>query len=53
MFKKILTAVFVLALALGMVVSPTHAATPVTYESSIQVRNLLAEQALFHSLFMT
>ena len=40
MFKKILTAVFVLALALGMVVSPTHAATPVTYESSIQVRNL-------------
>lgn len=40
MFKKLLAVLFVLTLALGVFATPTHAAIPITYESSIQVRNL-------------
>jgi len=40
MFKKFLAVLFVLALTFGIVATPAHAAVPVTYESSIQVRNL-------------
>lgn len=40
MFNKILAIIFVFALALGVVTTPAQAATPVGYESSIQVRNL-------------
>lgn len=40
MFKKFFAITFILALALGVAASPAHAAVPVTYESSIQVRNL-------------
>ena len=40
MFKKFLGVLFVLALTFGIVATPAHAAVPVTYESSIQVRNL-------------
>lgn len=40
MFKKFLAVLFVLALTFGIVATPAQAAVPVTYESSIQVRNL-------------
>jgi len=40
MFKKFLAVIFVFALALGVVATPAQAAVPVTYESSIAVRNL-------------
>ena len=40
MFRKVLAAIFVFALALGVVATPAQAAVPVNYESSIQVRNL-------------
>lgn len=40
MFKKFLAVIFVFVLALGVVATPAQAAVPVTYESSIQVRNL-------------
>jgi len=40
MFKKILSIVFVLTLAFGVLSIPVQAAVPVSYESSIQLRNL-------------
>ena len=40
MYKKFFALIIVLALALGAIATPAHAAVPVAYESSIQVRNL-------------
>ena len=42
MFKKVFAVLFVFALAFGAF-APVQAATPVSYESSIQVRNLTSE----------
>lgn len=42
MFKKYFAVLMVLTLALGFLATPAHAAVPVSYESSIQVRNLTA-----------
>lgn len=40
MLRKILSMVFVVAFMVGLLASPVHAAVPVSYESSVQVRNL-------------
>jgi hypothetical protein len=40
MFKKFLSLVFAIALAFGVLSVPVQAAVPVSYESSIQLRNL-------------
>jgi hypothetical protein len=41
MAKKLMSIVFVLVLTLGFLATPAKAAIPVSYESSIQLRNLM------------